>query len=273
MVACWEAMPPGTAAPAALWVLSRRKHAFDPAAVAGALGPGALVEGGEGLLTIRLPGRSLRVVALGAPLPKQLVDQCLPVAHLRPEQKEELASHTAHVLIVHEGEQPPGVDGLLALYQTAWALHDDTTVGVMNPVTWMCLTTDMLGETMKPDFVEAVRKSPAESLALWLGFVKLFKPDGTTWLVTRGGSLVDLPDLAWLAQDLDETDGVFSMFASILDYVFSGGTRLAPGHTIDFAERRLRVRSPYEYADFIGEDTLVLEAVDEAGPAGGAAAP
>jgi hypothetical protein len=251
-------MPPGRP-PAALWVLSRRKPSFSPAAIAAALGPGALVEGSEGLLSIRLPGRSLRVVALGTPLPKELVEQCLPVAHLRPEQKQELAAHSAHALVVHEGDHPPGVDGLVALYRTAWALHDDATVGVMNPVTWMCLTTDMLGETMKPDFVEAVRASPAESLALWIGFVKLFKPDGTTWLVTRGGWLVDLPDLAWLARDLNETDGVFSMFASILDYVSTGGTRLAPGHTVDFADRKLRIRAPYEYADFIGEDTLVLE--------------
>lgn len=257
-MACWQAVPPDNP-PAALWVLSRRKPVFDPPAVAASLGPGALVEGSEGLLSVRLPGRSLRVVSLGAPLPKELVDQCLPVAHLRPEQKEALASHAAHALVVHEGDDPPGAEGLVALYQTAWALRDEATLGVMNPVTWMCLTTDMLGETMKPDFVDAVRASPAESLALWLGFVKLFKPDGATWLVTRGGWLVDLPDLAWLAKDLDETDSVFSMFASILDYVFTGGTILAPGHTIDFSERRLRVREPYEYVDFIGEETLVLE--------------
>jgi hypothetical protein len=218
---------------------------------------------------VRLPGRSLRVAAVGAPLPREVVDQCLPVAHLRPEQKEELASHAAHALVVHEGDDPPGVDGLVALYQTAWALRADAVVGVMNPVTWMCLTTEMLGETMKHDFVEAVRASPAESLALWLGFVKLFKPDGTTWLVTRGGWLVGLPDLAWLAQDLEETDAVFSMFASILDYVFTSGTRLAAGHTIDFAGRGLHIREPYEYADFIGEETLVLEEAEVGAPPSG----
>ena len=130
----------------------------------------------------------------------------------------------------------------------------------MNAVTWMCLTEEMLGQTMTPEFVDAVRASPAESLALWLGFVKLFKPDGSTWLVTRGGSLVGLPDLAWLARDLDETDAVFSMFASVLDYAFTSGTRLAVGHTIDLSERPLKVREPYEYVDYIGEETLGLGA-------------
>jgi hypothetical protein len=253
-------------APAALWVLFRDKPVFDPGTVAASLGEGASVEGGEALLSVRLPERSLRVVSIDAPLPQAVIDQCLPVAHLRPDQKEELASHAAHALVVHEGTTPPGIDGLIALYRTAWALRDgvpdgkSSMLGVMNAVTWMCLTVEMLGQTMSPEFVEAVRASPAESLALWVGFVKLFKPDGTTWLVTRGGSLVGLPDLAWLAKDLEETDAVFSMFASVLDYAFTSGTRLAVGHTIDLSDRPLKVREPYEYVDYIGEATLVLEA-------------
>ncbi|HEX3344836.1 MAG TPA: hypothetical protein VHS09_09705 [Polyangiaceae bacterium] len=258
-------MPSGPA-PAALWVLFRGRPLFDPAAVEAALGESASVDGGEALLAVHFPGRSLRVVSIDAPLPKAVVDQCLPVAHLQPDQKGELAAHTAHALVVHEGEAPPGVDGLVALYRTAWALRDPapeqgpSMLGVMNAVTWMCLTVEMLGQTMTPEFVAAVRASPAESLALWLGFVKLFKPDGTTWLVTRGGPLVGLPDLAWLAKDLQETDAVFSMFASVLDYAFTSGTRLAAGHTIDLSDRALKLREPYEYVDYIGEGTLVLEA-------------
>jgi hypothetical protein len=257
-------------APAALWVLFRDRPVFDPATIAASLGKDASVEGGEALLSVRLPERSLRVVSIDAPLPKAVLDQCLPVAHLRPDQKDELAAHAAHALVVHEGSGPPGVDGLIALYRTAWALRDPapsdvpdrkpSMLGVMNAVTWLCLTVEMLGQTMSPDFVEAVRASPAESLALWVGFVKLFKPDGTTWLVTRGGALVGLPDLAWLAKDLDETDAVFSMFASVLDYSFTSGTRLAAGHTIDLSDKPLKVREPYEYVDYIGEGTLVLEA-------------
>jgi hypothetical protein len=254
-------------APAALWVLFRDRPVLDPAAVEASLGEGASVDGTESLLQVHWPDRSVRVVSLDAPLPKAVIDQCLPVAHLRPEQKEELASHGAHALVVHEGTAPPGVDGLVALYRTAWALREGDSddgprsmLGVMNAVTWMCLTEEMLGQTMSPEFVAAVRASPAESLALWLGFVKLFKPDGATWLVTRGGSLVGLPDLAWLAKDLDETDAVFSMFASVLDYAFTSGSRLAVGHTIDLSERPLKLRAPYEYVEYIGEDTLVLEA-------------
>jgi hypothetical protein len=258
-------MPSGPP-PAALWALFRHKPAFDPAAVAASLGPGALVEGGEGMLSVRLRGQALRVLSLGVPLPQELLDQCLPVAHLRADQKAELESHAAHALVVHEGDEV-GVERLVALYQVAWALRDDAMIGVINPVTWMCLTTEMLAETVKPEFVEAVRVSPAESLALWLGFVKLFKPDGGTWLVTRGGWLVGLPDLAWLARDLDETDGVFSMFAGILDYAFTSQARLAAKHTIELGERALQLREPYEYVEYIGPETLVVEP-REAAPSG-----
>lgn len=250
-------MPSGPP-PAALWALFRRKPAFDAAAIAASLGQGALVEGGEGTLSVRLRGQALRVVSLGVPLPAELLEQCLPVAHLRADQKQQLGSHAAHALIVHEGDEA-GVERLVALYQVAWALRDDAMLGVMNPVTWMCLTTDMLAETVKPEFVDAVRESPAESLALWLGFVKLFKPDGGTWLVTRGGWLVGLPDLAWLAHNLDETDGVFSMFAGILDYAFTSEARLAARHTIQLGDCSLQLREPYEYVDYIGPETLVVE--------------
>jgi hypothetical protein len=147
------------------------------------------------------------------------------------------------------------------MYEAAWALRDEgsTMLGVMNPATWMCLTSDMLEQTLAPDFVQAVLDSPAECLSLWLGFVKLFKPDGTTWLVTRGGWLVGLPDLAWLSHDAREADDVLQMLAGILDYVHTTGTRLSLGDAIDFGERRVRLRAPYEFVDHIGAGTLVVE--------------
>jgi hypothetical protein len=253
--------------PAALWVLYASKPRFDHAAVQRALGDDAQIEGSEASLSVQVRGQILRVASVGLPLPRELVDQCLPVAHLRPDQKESLAGHAAHAVIVHDNAAP-GADGLVAIYQTAWAVRGEGMLGVMNPVTWMCLTTDMLEQTVQPDFVDAVRASPAESLALWLGFVKLFKPDGATWLVTRGGSLVGLPDLAWLAADLEETDAVFSMFASVLDYAHSSGKKLAAGHTVELGDRPLRIREPYEYVDYIGDKTLVLEPIEGEGEGG-----
>jgi hypothetical protein len=133
-------------------------------------------------------------------------------------------------------------------------------LGVVNPVTGMALTTAMLDETLDPAFLEAVRASPAESLALWLGFVKLFKPDGTTWLVTRGAPLVGLRDLAWLAKSLDETDDVFALFAGLLDYAYANNVALEAGNTVDFGGRALALRAPYECLRDIGDETLVVEA-------------
>ena len=162
-------------------------------------GPGRADRGrGRGRSRCGCAGRRSRSSPWACRCPRSCSSSACPSRTCARIRRQQLGSHAAHALIVHEGDEA-GVERLVALYQTAWALRDDAMLGVMNPVTWMCLTTKMLAETMKPEFVDAVRASPAESLALWLGFVKLFKPDGGTWLVTRGGWLVGLPDLAWLA--------------------------------------------------------------------------
>jgi hypothetical protein len=242
-------------------VLYRRKPQLDTAAVLRALGPDAHAQLEDGMLKVRIGERVLRVVVADNPVPREIFEPCLQVAHLPPEQKAELAAHGAHALVVHEEEQPDA-EGLVALYQLAGALRGegDAMLGVANPITGMALTTAMLDETLEPEFVEAVHASPAESLALWLGFVKLFKPDGTTWLVTRGASLVGLRDLAWLAKDLGETDDVFAMFAGILDYAYGNGVALDVGDTIEFGDRALVLRAPYEHVKDIGDETLVVEA-------------
>jgi hypothetical protein len=248
--------------PVVLWVLFRNKPRLDVLSVARALGAESEIEGGDGVLSIRRRGHEMRVLAHGIPVPSAIVDQCLPVAHLRGDQKYTLASHRAHALLAYQGGAP-GADGLVAMYETAWALRDgpaDDLLGVINGATWMCLSGEMLAQTLAPDFVRAVRASPAESLALWLGFVKLFKPDGSTWFVTRGGWLVDLPDLAWLATHRDAGEEAFAMLAGILDYAYTTGVGLAVGDAIDLGDRALCLREPYEYVDTIGEATLVIEA-------------
>jgi hypothetical protein len=247
--------------PAELWVLFDRRPQLDAPSLACALGPGALVEGTDTVLQVRVRGEALRVIASGEPIPSEPVERLLPAAHLREEQKRTLASHTAHALIVHE-ESEPGPDGLVALYETAWGLRAEEMLGVMNPVTWMSLTRDILGKTMDPEFVAAVRASPAESLALWLGFVTFFKPDGGAWLATRGASLVGLPDLAWLARDGESHeahDDAFGIFGSVLDYMHTSGDSLVVGDVVDLGTRELKVRAPYEFVDVIGDETLVIE--------------
>ncbi len=247
--------------PAALWVLFDREPQLDARSLARALGPGALVEGTDAVLHVRARGQALRVIASGAPAPPDAVERLLPAAHLRDDQKRTLAEHAAHVLVVHENEEP-GPEGLVALYETAWGLRAEAMLGVINPVTWMSLTREMLGKTMDPEFVAAVRASPAECLALWLGFVTFFKPDGAAWLATRGAALVGLADLAWLAYgggSHEEHDDVFGMFGSVLDYMHTCGEPLVVGDVVDLGTRELKVRAPYEYVETLGEATLVIE--------------
>ena len=247
--------------PAALWVLFDRRPKLDARSLASALGPGTLVEGSETFLNVRARGQALRIIASGESIPAEPMERLLPAAHLREDQKRALAAHTAHALIVHE-EDEPGSEGLVALYETAWGLRTEAMLGVTNPVTWMSLTREILGKTMAPEFLAAVRASPAECLALWLGFIKFFRQGGGAWLATKGASLVGLPDLAWLAADaesVEEHDDVFGMFGSVIDYMHTTGDALVVGDAVDLGSRELKVRAPYEFVEAIGEETLVIE--------------
>jgi hypothetical protein len=208
--------------------------------------------------TVEHNGHVLRVVAVNKPVPEVEMQRCLPVAHLRPEHKEELRTHRAHVAMVHETDTPDG-DGLVAMYQAARALGGPgELVGVINPITCMCLTAKILDATLEPDFIAAARKNPASTLGLWLGLVKLFKEDGSTWLLTTGGPMCHLPNLAMLAERREDVDRTHDMLATALEYLYESKRTFMVGDTVDLAGKPLQIAAPTEFVDYIGAETLVL---------------
>jgi len=247
--------------PAPLYVVYRSVPSLDAAAIAKRLGGGATVTGGGTSVAITHAGQALRAVAVDKPVAAAEMERCLAVAHLKPEMKAELAAHKAHVALVHE-QDFPGMAGVIALYQAAGALGGDV-VGVINPISAMCLTAPILAQTLAPDFVAAARARPASTLGLWLGFVKLFKPDGSTWVVSTGAPLIHLPNIATLAATKQDVDGAYDLLVAILNYLaegFGNGKKMIlPGDTIDFGDAPLVARAPYEYIEQMGERTLVLE--------------
>jgi hypothetical protein len=186
----------------------------------------------------------------------------LQPAHLRPDQKDNIAAHKSHVICYYESEAINGVEMFIALYKLAYGLRENHMRGVANTMTWMCQSVEMLPDIMTPDFLSGFRETPASSLALWLGFVKFFKPDKTVWFATKGSPIFGVPDLAYLGKTLAEGDEAYDMFGDIFTYVFQSGTRLAPGHTMQLGpDVYLGFRPVYEYGDYLGEQTLVMEKI------------
>ena len=244
---------------AALYALFDRSPELGAGAIGAQFGDDATVTVNGPMVEIGIGEHRAKAVVLDAPLPEDELERTLPLAHLRPDQKSRLREHTSHAVVTCEGDTDAA--DVFMLYALAASLDDGALLGVVNPVTGMALDASMLSDTLEEDFIDAFLEHPASSLGLWLGFVKLFRPDGAAWLVTRGGDLVGLPNLGFLVASLDETDRIYDLFVSVLDYITDSGADLAVGHTLEFAGEQLRLVAPYEYEDWIGASTLVIERV------------
>lgn len=247
--------------PAPLYVVYRAVPSLDAAAIAKRLGGATKVTGDAKSISIFHGGQPLQAVAVDAPVPAAEMERCLPVAHLKPEMKAELAAHKAHVALAHVSDLP-GMAGLIAMYQAAAALGGDM-IGVINPITCMCLPASVLAQTLAPDVVATARTQPGSTLGLWLGFVRLAKPDGGVWVVTTGASLIGLPNIAKLAATKADVDAAYDVLVAVQDYLYAGfghGKKMIlPGDTLDVGDLQLTARLPYEYIEQMGERTLVLE--------------
>jgi hypothetical protein len=209
---------------------------------------------------VQLGAHRIKLIGIQAPYPD--LSSLLQPAHLRPDQKQTLADHKTHVICYYEGTSGSGVEQFIALYTLAYGLRKLNMRGLANPQTWMCQTSDMLPDMLTPEFLQSFRDSPASSMMLWLGFVKFFKPNNTIWFATKGSPFFGVPDLAYLGKDLTETDDALDMFANIFTYIFKSGAQVAPGHTVQLGhDVYLRFNQVTEYADYLGEDTLVIEKI------------
>ncbi len=124
--------------------------------------------------------------------------------------------------------------------------------------TWMIQATEMLPDLMAHDTLEAFREEPASMLGIWLGYIKYGKEDGSYWLVTRGGQLYGLPDLARHVPHLSEADAASSMFGSILACAEQWRDHKGRRHPGD-RRQAAACRGAVEFQDYLGAKTLVIE--------------
>lgn len=203
----------------------------------------------------------VRLIAIAAPLPESELQYPLQSAHLRQDQKDLIQQHKTHMILSYAGNATEMTEKFIALYLVAAACAPLGLVGVVNPFTWMCLVTPMLLDTVKPNFREEFRRSPAALLMLWLGLVKFFTPAQKVWFATRGATLFGVPDFAYKG-DLKDADTAIDMFSTLITHVYQSKAHFAVGHTIQLPGNvYLRFGRLTEYTEFMGADTLVLERI------------
>jgi hypothetical protein len=217
------------------------------------------IESEDGLYgVVRYLDHAVRLIGIAAPLPRDLWEIQLDNAHLRPEQKPAIAAHRAHIIASYIGSNRNGAEQMIALFKVAHALRAGL-VGILSAETWMIQAPEMLPDLLARDILEAFREQPASMLGIWLGYIKYAKEDGSYWLVTRGGQLYGLPDLARHVPHLSDADLASAIFGSILAYAQSSGATIKAGDTLEAEGRQLRAVAPFEFQDYLGAKTLVIE--------------
>ncbi|MBA3870756.1 MAG: DUF4261 domain-containing protein [Anaerolineae bacterium] len=208
---------------------------------------------------VYLGSHNIQLVGIAAPYPD--LGNILQSAHLRPDQKQVLSGHRAHVICYYQQLDTSGVDQFIALYSLAFALRKYNLRGVANPLTWMCQSVDMLPSLLTSGFLESFKESPAASMMLWLGFIRFHKSNTTVWFATKGSPLFGVPDFAYLGKS-SENEAVLDMFGDVFTYIYRSGAKLGVGHTMQLGENSyLRFSNVTEYADYLGDKTLVIEKI------------
>ncbi len=220
------------------------------------VGDGAWMPALPHAITVR--GHRLQLFGFEQPfaaMEPELCGQLLQLSHLSAAKKERLAAAPAHLWLQHESGPEDALERLRFLYVAASVFPG--ICGAFFPPAMLALPAELLAA------VGASSKELAQSLPplCFTGLVKLFRPQGGTWYVSRGHDLFGIPDLAWLGASRTDTRQALELLHGVFEYARLSGNSLRAGDTAEWGARRLRFRAPYEYAEQLAGagETLVVE--------------
>ena len=186
-------------------------------------GPDSIVRG-----RIRMDGHTVHVVSAARPATDQTMRVALREALLDDEDRESLLAHQGCTQCLYlEGSTSP-LAQLRALYRVAGAL-----------ITASGSSSHALGVVDAPALI-ALPAAEAVSLLRWLDaspppiglWVRLFcitDSDGDLWLLTRGLTHFQVPELALRARDVSGEDDGESLLMSIASWIITGAGKIRPG--------------------------------------------
>lgn len=173
----------------------------------------------------------VRIAGFDVPAPESALGRTLDIGGLKPEMREGMHNHKAHLLLFHEAGGPSPVERVFALYKLAAVMGADALLGVAFEQAWACVPASMVLDMRKPGQMEYYRK--LVPLVMFCGFVPVRSDDGD-WYVTRGGHLYGVPDFVMSAQGEKAMDALL-VFHNVFLYVLQD-RMVAAGHTMQFGE-------------------------------------
>lgn len=209
-------------------------------------------------LMISFGPHSFILAGIDAPVPADSSQNAVDTSNWSAEDKAPLRRHRAHMICAYASTGADPTEQFVAALKVAAAFLRYGLVGVIDAAAWNCLPPRAITASLAADFLVGARQTIP--VAIWTGFVKLFRPDGLIWFCSKGFHRWGAPDFALLGAE-GEGDTAVDIFSALLGYVRSTGARLSPGDTADLGGVPLRFGPVREYAEYLEGPggTLVIE--------------
>jgi hypothetical protein len=241
-----EAPGAGTPPGALAMVLLREPVPVDGKAVLAHLrrqGAGAIlpaisdVSEGEGVLAARIPGGTVKMLSLPAPIPPQEMEGPVALAWHWPTAREEVAAHRGHVIVHASSTEVRPMD--------LWRLHTRLVAAVVatTPALGVYVGDAMMVRS-REDWLDEALATEGDGLPilLWVGINPVREEDGRVSAYTTGLSSFGIMEMEVRASTRPFKDVMDRLVDAAL-YQVGSDKRLGDGETFGFsAEDRHMVR-------------------------------
>lgn len=167
------------------------------------------------------------------PVPGPVADRCIWSGFWRPDIKELLASHQAHLMLRYTGEAIDTVEKFIFLYKIALVFYSEVLVGVLSEPAWVSHPANILPNLLSEEMLPVVREDPP--LLYWTGFVEM-EAAGENWWVSRGHHLFNLPDFVLHKELIEDPQAVQEVFHELFHFAYFQQQPLNPGNLVAINE-------------------------------------
>jgi hypothetical protein len=204
----------------------------------------------------------VKLVGFASKIPDSVFENCVHDAAYSDKLKEDAKSHQSHILLYYAGYETDPLEQYVAMTVVAIALARFGGFGAILLLNEAARTSfpaeALLVKEPNMDALEALRQLPIPLLYGGFNRFRLAESPGV-WMRTFGNVLLNLPDLAFLADSLERSSEVFDLFANLLSYLRESGKRFSPGDTVQVDDETcLCLRAPTEAEWYLQSDGEML---------------
>lgn len=174
----------------------------------------------------------VRIVGFDAPLPKAVLDLCLPFAHLQREDKARIRAHRSHLLVLGDGDGR-AIERLLSVAAACACIvqGDESALGIVHEAARTVVPPGLLAAG-GGDLLDDLASLPLP--LLYTGFSKLDLRDlPGVWMRTHAAHVLGLPELARLAVGHAQAEETLIAFDQLLRYQLDAGEALTAGDELE----------------------------------------